>query len=84
MYWERRRAGKAAASAGTGRAGRGQKNIKTGPDPFRQDLTPFLPLLEGKLFSPPRASAQLLGVLDRLSTEDSGRLFDWNGQRLPF
>jgi len=38
----------------------------------------------GKLFSPPQAAGQLLGVLDRLTPEDSGRLFAWDGQRLPF
>ena len=39
---------------------------------------------ESKLFSPPRAAGQLLGVLDRLVPEDSGRLFAWDGQRIPF
>ncbi len=38
----------------------------------------------GKLFSPPQAAGQLLGVLDQLTPEDSGRLFAWDGQRLPF
>ncbi len=39
---------------------------------------------EGRLFSPPRAAAQLLEVLDGLGPEDSGGLFAWNGQRIPF
>lgn len=39
---------------------------------------------EGKLFSPPQAAGHLLGVLDRLTPEDSGRLFAWDGERIPF
>ena len=39
---------------------------------------------EGKLFSPSQAAGHLLGVLDRLTPEDSGRLFAWDGERLPF
>jgi len=39
---------------------------------------------EGKLFTPARAAAQLLHVLDGLSPGHSGGLFAWDGQRLPF
>ncbi len=39
---------------------------------------------EGKLFTPAKAAGQLLNVLDGLAAEDSGRLFAWNGQRIPF
>ena len=39
---------------------------------------------KGKLFLPSYAAGQLLGVLDRLTPEDSGHLFAWDGQRLPF
>ena len=38
----------------------------------------------GKLFSPDRAAEQLLGVLDQLTPEDSGHLFAWDGEQLPF
>lgn len=34
---------------------------------------------EGGLFEPDDAAAHLLGVLDRLTPEQSGRLFDWAG-----
>ncbi len=39
---------------------------------------------EDRLFTPARATAQLLEVLDGLAPEDSGRLFAWDGQRIPF
>ena len=39
---------------------------------------------EGKLFSPRYAAGRLLGVLDSLSEEDSGRLFAWDGAPIPF
>jgi NAD(P)-dependent dehydrogenase (short-subunit alcohol dehydrogenase family) len=39
---------------------------------------------EGKLFTPARAATQLLGVLDGLTPGDSGGLFAWDGQRIPF
>jgi len=39
---------------------------------------------DGKLFSPAQAAGQLLEVLDGLSPEDSGGLFAWDGQRIPF
>lgn len=39
---------------------------------------------DAKLFSPERSAAALLGVLDRLTAEDSGKLFAWDGARIPF
>jgi NAD(P)-dependent dehydrogenase (short-subunit alcohol dehydrogenase family) len=38
----------------------------------------------GKLFTPARAAGQLLQVLDGLTPADSGGLFAWDGQRIPF
>lgn len=38
---------------------------------------------DGKLFTPQRSAAYLLGVIDRLTPEDSGKCFDWNGQEVP-
>jgi len=39
---------------------------------------------DGKLFSPAHAAQRLLTVLDGLQAADSGRLFAWDGQRVPF
>jgi NAD(P)-dependent dehydrogenase (short-subunit alcohol dehydrogenase family) len=36
------------------------------------------------LFSPEESAAHLLGVIDRLGGEDSGGLFAWDGQAIPF
>ncbi|OZB18695.1 MAG: C-factor [Hyphomonas sp. 34-62-18] len=38
---------------------------------------------DGKLFTPQQSAAYLLGVIDRLTPEDSGKCFDWNGQEVP-
>ena len=38
----------------------------------------------GKLFTPEAAAHDLLGVLDGLGPDDSGRLFAWDGKRIPF
>jgi NAD(P)-dependent dehydrogenase (short-subunit alcohol dehydrogenase family) len=45
--------------------------------PFQRGIAP------GRLFSPDQAASQLLDVLGALTPADSGRLFDWQGQRLP-
>lgn len=37
-----------------------------------------------QLFEPAHAAKCLLTVLDRLSPEDSGYCFDWDGRRIPF
>ena len=37
----------------------------------------------GKLFSPQQSAGYLLHVLDGLSREDSGHVFDWQGQQIP-
>jgi NAD(P)-dependent dehydrogenase (short-subunit alcohol dehydrogenase family) len=39
---------------------------------------------EGKLFTPAIAAARLLAVLDNLGPEDSGHLFAWDGEAIPF
>jgi NAD(P)-dependent dehydrogenase (short-subunit alcohol dehydrogenase family) len=36
-----------------------------------------------KLFSPPQSAGYLLGVVDRLTPEDSGKCFDWVGKEVP-
>lgn len=36
-----------------------------------------------KLFSPPQSAGYLLGVVDRLTPEDSGKCFDWAGKEVP-
>lgn len=37
-----------------------------------------------KLFTPAMSARALLGVLDQLTPADSGRLFAWDGQAIPF
>jgi len=39
---------------------------------------------EGKLFTPELSAEKLLGVVDGLSFEDSGTLFDWAGEQISF
>ena len=39
---------------------------------------------EGKLFTPELSAEKLLGVVDGLSFEDSGNLFDWAGEQIAF
>ncbi|MEO1192432.1 MAG: SDR family NAD(P)-dependent oxidoreductase [Pseudomonadota bacterium] len=39
---------------------------------------------ERQLFTPERSARALLGVLEGLEEGDSGRLFAWDGQRIPF
>lgn len=46
--------------------------------PFQRGVAP------DKLFSPAQSAAYLLDVLDRLTPADSGGLFAWDGQRIPF
>lgn len=46
--------------------------------PFQAGVAP------GKLFTPERAAAQLLGVLDQLRPGDSGRFLAWDGQEIPW
>jgi NAD(P)-dependent dehydrogenase (short-subunit alcohol dehydrogenase family) len=47
-------------------------------EPFQRGVA------EGKLFAPAFAAEALLGVLDALTTADSGGLFAWDGARVPF
>lgn len=47
-------------------------------EPFRANVP------EGKLFSPDIAATHLLTVIDDLGPEDSGNLFAWDGQPIPF
>ena len=46
--------------------------------PFQTAVTPT------KLFTPERSVHALLGVVDRLTVADSGRLWAWDGQPIPF
>lgn len=46
--------------------------------PFQSGVDP------AKLFTPDRSARALLGVLDRLTPADSGRLWAWDGQPIPF
>lgn len=46
--------------------------------PFQAAVTP------AKLFTPRYSASALLGVLDRLTPADSGRLWAWDGQAVPF
>jgi NAD(P)-dependent dehydrogenase (short-subunit alcohol dehydrogenase family) len=46
--------------------------------PFQGNVTPE------RLFTPDRAATHLLDVVDRLTPEDSGGFFAWDGQRIPF
>jgi len=39
---------------------------------------------EGKLFSTERTVSQLLDVLEKVTPEDSGEFFSWDGSRLPW
>ncbi|WP_125256426.1 SDR family NAD(P)-dependent oxidoreductase [Brevundimonas fluminis] len=45
--------------------------------PFRKGVDP------AKLFAPDAAAGRLLAVLDGLTSADSGRVFDWDGLRVP-
>jgi hypothetical protein len=38
---------------------------------------------EGKLFTPGFAASRLLDVLDRVTPEDSGKVFAWDGEIIP-
>jgi hypothetical protein len=38
---------------------------------------------EGKLFTPDFAASRLLEVLDRLTPDDSGKVFAWDGEPIP-
>lgn len=46
--------------------------------PFQSGVDP------AKLFTPERSARALLGVIDRLTPADSGRLWAWDGQPIPF
>ena len=46
--------------------------------PFRSNVT------AENLFSPDRSAACLLDVLDGLTSDDTGGLFAWDGQRIPY
>ena len=39
---------------------------------------------EGQLFTPGYAAEHLLAVIDRLTPQDSGYLFAWDGEKIPF
>jgi NAD(P)-dependent dehydrogenase (short-subunit alcohol dehydrogenase family) len=46
--------------------------------PFQRGVTP------GRLFTPDQCANHLLDVIDHLTPADSGHLYAWDGQRLPF
>lgn len=46
--------------------------------PFQSGVAP------GQLFSPETSAAHLLDVIDRLTPEDSGGFFAWDGTRIPW
>jgi NAD(P)-dependent dehydrogenase (short-subunit alcohol dehydrogenase family) len=39
---------------------------------------------QGSLFSPEQSATRILATLDALSPADSGKLFAWNGEEIPF
>ena len=39
---------------------------------------------DGKLFTPEFSSEKLLGVIDGVTPDDSGNLFDWAGKKIEF
>lgn len=39
---------------------------------------------EGKLFTPAFSARALLGVINQVSADDSGKLFAWDGKEIPF
>jgi len=39
---------------------------------------------EGKLFTPEFSAENLLSVIDQAQPEDSGSLFAWDGEKVPF
>ena len=46
--------------------------------PFQRGVPPE------RLFTPQRAAAHLLAVIERLTPADSGGFFAWDGQPIPF
>jgi NAD(P)-dependent dehydrogenase (short-subunit alcohol dehydrogenase family) len=46
--------------------------------PFQRSLP------DGCLFQPDQSATQILSVIDKLSAADSGSLFAWNGEQIPF
>jgi NAD(P)-dependent dehydrogenase (short-subunit alcohol dehydrogenase family) len=46
--------------------------------PFQANVPP------ANLFSPERTVRQLLAVIDRLSSADTGRFFAWDGTEIPW
>ena len=46
--------------------------------PFQRGVPP------GKLLSPAESAGHILAVLEGLDPQDSGGLFAWTGERLPF
>ncbi|MEM8799839.1 MAG: SDR family NAD(P)-dependent oxidoreductase [Pseudomonadota bacterium] len=52
--------------------------VNTGlSEPFQANVPP------GKLFSPHQSAGYLLQVIEGLTPEDSGKVFDWDGQEVP-
>ena len=46
---------------------------------------PFQTFIKGKtIFTPKRSAEYLINVLEKLTNEDSGKLFSWDGSQIPF
>jgi NAD(P)-dependent dehydrogenase (short-subunit alcohol dehydrogenase family) len=67
---------------------RNPKAIAVGLHPGTTDTALSKPfqggVAKGKLFSPDFVAERLFRVIDGLTTEDSGHVFAWDGERIPF
>ncbi len=91
--WYSYRAAKAAQNQFTRTAAiemrrRNEQSIVVGLHPGTTDTDLSRPFRRnvpaGKLFTPAFAAARLLAVIDGLTPEDSGGLFAWDGERIPY
>lgn len=91
--WYAYRASKAAQNMLTrsmaielGRGGKPVTLVSLHPGTVDTDLSrPFQRNVpDGKLFTPERAVNQLLAILDRVTPQDSGRFFAWDGSEIPW
>lgn len=91
--WYTYRAAKAAQNQFTRTAAiemrrRNQRSIVVGLHPGTTDTDLSRPFQRnvpaGKLFTPDFAASRLLAVIDGLTPDDSGGLFAWDGERIPY
>lgn len=91
--WYSYRAAKAAQNQFTRTAAiemhrRNRQSIVVGLHPGTTDTDLSRPFQRnvptGKLFTPEFAASRLLAVIDGLTPEDSGGLFAWDGERIPY